>query len=260
MRLPTVAVVTALSIGLLAGAASASGERAAGALRVKATFTTTWKFGDEHCPPGKPVNVACIRFLGKGPIAGLGMARTTYVKTIESNGCPVTQHNDAVITVPGEGTLTLTRPGKACGKTAPARVGPLTYAITAGTGAYEGATGSLVYRGSVGEADFSCGPCGTGEDSWQGTITLPGLDQFELTPPKIFGAVSKTVRAPDGAKGARVSYALKAVDAVDGPRPVTCSPRPGSIFKVGRTIVTCEAVDLNGNTATATFTITVTRS
>ena len=58
----------------------------------------------------------------------------------------------------------------------------------------------------------------------------------------------------------RVSYKVTAQDAVDGAVPVTCTPPPGSRFKVGRTKVTCTTgTDSSGNTAMATFTITVKR-
>jgi hypothetical protein len=39
--------------------------------------------------------------------------------------------------------------------------------------------------------------------------------------------------------------------------PVSCKPRPGSLFRVGRTKVTCKAVDSSGNTVTGRFTVTV---
>ncbi|HXU02606.1 MAG TPA: HYR domain-containing protein [Polyangia bacterium] len=48
--------------------------------------------------------------------------------------------------------------------------------------------------------------------------------------------------APAGGTAA-VSFAVSARDAVDGPRPVTCTPRPGSAFPIGVTTVTCTAED-----------------
>jgi len=57
------------------------------------------------------------------------------------------------------------------------------------------------------------------------------------------------------AAGATVTYALpSAMDAVDGARPVACTPAPGSSFPLGKTTVTCTARDNSQNTATATFT------
>jgi hypothetical protein len=46
-------------------------------------------------------------------------------------------------------------------------------------------------------------------------------------------------------------------DAVDGPLHPTCTPLPGSLFRIGITNVTCTATDKAGNTANNLFTITV---
>lgn len=75
--------------------------------------------------------------------------------------------------------------------------------------------------------------------------------------PVLRGAVGKTVRAPIGAKSARVSYRVTARDGVDGVVPVSCRPGSNSSFKVGRTVVRCSAADTSGNTRTATFVVTV---
>jgi hypothetical protein len=58
--------------------------------------------------------------------------------------------------------------------------------------------------------------------------------------------------------GVKVDYQVPtALDAFDGPVPVTCSPASGSTFPVGKTTVRCAASDLAGNTATDTFTVWV---
>ena len=50
--------------------------------------------------------------------------------------------------------------------------------------------------------------------------------------------------------GAKVTYTNpKAIDAVDGPCDVTCSPASGSLFAPGHKTVTCNAADKSGNTA-----------
>jgi hypothetical protein len=61
------------------------------------------------------------------------------------------------------------------------------------------------------------------------------------------------------ARRARVTYAVHASDAVDGTVPVSCRPRSGSRFRIGRTVVRCSATDSSGNTATARFTVRVKR-
>ena len=81
---------------------------------------------------------------------------------------------------------------------------------------------------------------------------------FDLTAPTLNGAAPKTVRvAKKGAKNARVTFKVTATDDVDGTLPVSCQPRSGSQFKVGRTTVRCEATDTSGNGAKAAFAVTV---
>jgi hypothetical protein len=126
--------------------------------------------------------------------------------------------------------------------------------VTGGTGIYQGASGSGTVERVLG------GPTATGarrgRETWTGTFNVPGLE-FDITPPTVSGAVAKTVRAPRGARDVRVVYVVTARDAVDGPVPVTCRPRSGSRFRIGRTVVTCSATDSSGNTRTARFAITV---
>ena len=95
-----------------------------------------------------------------------------------------------------------------------------------------------------------------GVETWTGTLTAPGL---HLRPPKLSGAVAKTVRAAKGAKSARVAFEVTATDDDGGDLPVSCWPRSGSRFPLGKTIVLCAATDASGNTATAAFTVTVKR-
>ena len=87
---------------------------------------------------------------------------------------------------------------------------------------------------------------------------MPGM-QFDITAPVLAGANSKTVRAAKGAKRARIRFVVRASDAVDGAVAVSCDPRSGTYFALGRTKVTCEAMDSSGNTATARFVVTVKR-
>ena len=58
-------------------------------------------------------------------------------------------------------------------------------------------------------------------------------------------------------KRVRVTYNVTASDGADGQVPVTCDPRSGSRFPIGRTIVRCSATDSSGNTANASFRIIV---
>ena len=60
-----------------------------------------------------------------------------------------------------------------------------------------------------------------------------------------------------GPLGAMVAWTASASDAVDGPRPVTCTPPSGSLLPYGATTVVCQASDAAGNTGAASFTVTV---
>ena len=94
--------------------------------------------------------------------------------------------------------------------------------------------------------------------------SVPGL---HLTAPKLSGAVAKTLRAAKGARSARVTFEVTATDDEGGDVPVSCWPRSGSRFPLGKTMVLCAATDssgnwvtdFTGNTATAGFTVTVKR-
>jgi HYR domain-containing protein len=56
-----------------------------------------------------------------------------------------------------------------------------------------------------------------------------------------------------------VTFHVTAQDERDGALPVTCVPRSGSRFPIGRTVVKCGATDSSANTAGASFRITVKR-
>jgi hypothetical protein len=123
-----------------------------------------------------------------------------------------------------------------------------TFTITGGTGAYAGATGS----GGIAE---SYGSNGTGRDTWTGSLTVPTVT-FDTAPPTITGTISKTAKTTSK-KGVHVRYTPTAMDAIEGAVPVSCSPKSGALFPIGRTTVTCTATDASGNAATTHFTVAV---
>jgi hypothetical protein len=128
--------------------------------------------------------------------------------------------------------------------------GPEEFTITGGTGRFAGASGK-------GTREYSIGPAAPAIESWTGTLEVPGLT-FDVTAPNLHGAASKTARAQKGAKSARVTFDVTATDGVDGALPVSCKPKSGSRFSLGRTAVRCAATDSSGNAAKAAFTVTVT--
>jgi len=87
-----------------------------------------------------------------------------------------------------------------------------------------------------------------------GTPPPPDHRQPALTVPEDFTHDTST------AGGARVTYTAHARDARDGTLTPDCLPISGSSFALGRTRVTCTATDAAGNTARASFSITVIRA
>jgi len=59
------------------------------------------------------------------------------------------------------------------------------------------------------------------------------------------------------AAGAIVTWTSSATDAVDGPRPVTCTPESGTLFPMGDTLVSCSATDTLGQETNALFIVSV---
>lgn len=86
----------------------------------------------------------------------------------------------------------------------------------------------------------------------QGTVLVR-----DTTPPVMPALVNLVIEATS-ASGAAVPYVVpNANDAVDGARPLACTPASGSTFPIATTVVTCSATDGAGNSATAAFTVTV---
>jgi HYR domain len=230
-----------------------------GTLTFKAELRVTYP--PTACPAGAPNTLECFTRTGRGIIRGLGSVEESYAYVVETlpGGCdpePVrVLPGTASLGVPGKGEIEIRVAGTGCLSRVPPN--PLraeeTFTITAGSGRYAGASGG----GTI--AHVSNGPPGwSGVDTWTGTLVVPGLS-FDLTAPMLAGARNKTIRVPARLKRVRVRYTLTARDDVDGALPVTCEPRSGSWFTVGRTRVRCSAVDTSGNESKAAFAVTVKR-
>ncbi|HET8873438.1 MAG TPA: HYR domain-containing protein [Gaiellaceae bacterium] len=222
------------------------------------------------CPVGVPAQATwCIPWAGSGFVRGLGNVYVDYdwpgwLLGVGPPACPADLAKPLKtigrLSVPGRGvTIFITFAEGARCLPFEGRWNELLlhegkeFTITGGTGppAFAAASG----RGTR-ERQFVPGALGT--ETWTGTLELPGF-AFDVTAPKLHGAASKTVRAQRGAKSARVSFKVTAIDGVDGALPVSCHPRSGGRFPLGKTIVRCAATDSSGNTATAGFTVTVKR-
>jgi len=215
------------------------------------------------CPPGSPAGLMCPLRTGVGSAPGLGKVTEAYT-FLHFVGPPKCDGDDAqalaypvrwVVANKGELDFTLAETG--CVGDNAGGIGGVGQAfnITGGTGIYSGASGSghtnpTVALGSDGKFH--------GRQIWTGTLSVPGYD-FDVTAPVLTGAANKTVKAQKRSRGARVTFHVKAQDARDGALPVSCKPRSGSRFPIGRTVVECAATDSSANTAHASFRITVRR-
>jgi hypothetical protein len=89
------------------------------------------------------------------------------------------------------------------------------------------------------------------------TVTVTYVEPPDTTPPQL--SVPADVAAwTDDPGGLVVAYeAATAIDDRDPAPSVGCSPVSGSLFPLGTTTVTCTATDAAGNSASATFGVTV---
>jgi hypothetical protein len=193
---------------------------------------------------------------GKGTASGLGNISESYFwvfgmgpPTCPSNGIgkPLATTGRLVVAGKGEIHFSLAE-GARCVARESTGSEPQAFTLTGGTGVFEAASGNGTVTRSL--------RFGSGVERWRGTLVVPGLE-FDVTPPTLSVTTAKTVRARKGAKSVRVTYKVTARDALDGVVPVTCEPRSGARLPVGRTAVTCRAVDSSANTGRATFGITV---
>ena len=242
--------------GAGAGTATSSASFAAGTLSLHGLLKVT--SDPAACPPEAPLDVKeCRARTGKGILPGLGGATATYTwfYRIGPPTCPAGVGKPLATTgrlvVEGKGEIRFAlADGAECVDLEPLRLEPQSLTITGGTGIYDGASGSGTLERNLSN--------GVGNETWTGTLAVPGLE-FDVTPPTLSGARSKTVRAPRRAKSVRVTYKVTASDAVDGPVRVSCEPRSGARFPIGRTFVACEATDSSGNTSGARFVVKVKR-
>ena len=201
------------------------------------------------CPPGSPPDAdLCAARTGSGAVRGLGEVSETYTFFVQEGDCDRVFETTVRLEVAGKGELQLAV-DRYRGECISSSLNlSRAFTITGGSGIYAGASGggTVNHRASV------------GSDTWTGTLNVPGLE-FDVTPPTLSGTVNKAVRARRGSKRVRVTYRVTASDVVDGSVPVSCQPRSGSRFKIGRTFVKCSATDTSANTKTGRFRVTVKR-
>lgn len=106
----------------------------------------------------------------------------------------------------------------------------------------------------IGTTTVTCTAADTAGNSVTDTFSVTVRD---TTAPTMIAPADISVSATS-ASGAVVTYATPVTqDAVDGSGVATCAPASGSTFVIGATTVTCSAADAAGNSAIATFTVSV---
>ena len=105
-------------------------------------------------------------------------------------------------------------------------------------------TNDAIFTNACGSTYTGAAPHGAG------TVTTQSCTPV-LTVPS--GIVQQSLSA----LGNTVVYAASALDAVDGAIVPVCSPASGSAFALGTTTVTCTATNLAGNSASASFPVTL---
>jgi len=205
------------------------------------------------CPAGSSTDTICFQRDGVGAVRGLGTVSERFLLVIvNSLSCGSWSFTNAVLTVAGKGTITLSARTQQCIHAGgPTDHAELAYEVTGGTGLYAGASGAgTIDAGGPESQNFLT-------TDYRGTLVVHGLT-FDLTQPRIQVPAKKVVKVTR-AKKARVSYTVQAQDDRDGAVTASCKPRSGSRFHVGKTTVKCTATDSSANTAETHFLVVVKR-
>jgi len=214
-----------------------------------------------ECPQGITAS-ACAARSSTGVVRGLGSVSgsSTWRAAIDPPACPADMGRSLAHTVrlvvAGKGTIEVEVADAAtCADLDTLRTQTQVFKVAGATGVYAGASGSGTLERTLG---FDSGAGRIGTESWSGSIVVPGLE-FDTTPPTLSGAVPRTIRATRERRRTPVRYIVSSQDAIDGALPVSCKPRSGSAFRIGRTVVACSATDGSGNTQSAQFAVIVKR-
>ncbi|HET8752153.1 MAG TPA: HYR domain-containing protein [Gaiellaceae bacterium] len=257
-------LVLASLVALAAGAAGSSA-RATETFTARTAFSSGWTADPCTQPlPQGADHQLCFNHTASPLVSGLGRVSLSFTvwQTYFFPDCVHLSVADGSVVTQTKGTLHFAGAKTGCaGSLSDGNLvlkGQVPVSVTGGDGDFAAGNGhgTLTVLSTGTATNTSAGPA-TGEFSL--ALDLPN-GTFDITPPTISGAVSKHVHTHGKAKRVRVTYRVTAHDAVDGRVPVACKPRSGSRFRIGHARVTCSAVDRSANTATAHFTVTVTRA
>jgi hypothetical protein len=204
--------------------------------------------------PGE-VALVTIRMVGEVNPATIGVIGTAQSVNTDGTTAPF----DADLPVADVTPPVLTLPGPTTVEATDASGATVTYAASA-------------TDDTAGSVPVQCSPASGSTFPFGATIVNCSADDgfgnvangsfvvtvVDSTPPVLIGVPSNMAVEATGQSGAVAAYASPtASDNIDGAIAVTCAPASGSTFPIGVTTVTCTAIDSHGNTAAASFTITV---
>lgn len=192
---------------------------------------------------------------------GFTDARTVNSATISGSnprapGSTVSITVNVTTTNPGGSTWAAT--GYRVSTTPPGTITCVNHADATGAGTYN-RTFNITMPNTPGTYNlyiyaYSNDTCTMGQSN---LLTMTGVLVVADTTPPVLSLPGNMTLEATGPSGRTVTFTATANDAVDGSRPVTCTPASGSTFPIGTTTVNCSASDLSGNTASGSFTITI---
>lgn len=94
-------------------------------------------------------------------------------------------------------------------------------------------------------------------DNYNLTFIEGVLEIMDTTAPVITAPIDLSSTEAASSTGSVITFSATALDAVDGPVPVSCDPSTNTVFALGTTMVTCQATDAHENTAVSTFNVIV---
>jgi len=106
---------------------------------------------------------------------------------------------------------------------------------------------------AMGQTSVTCNASDSTGNTVSGSFTITVVDTTapQLTLPADL-AVDATLST-----GIVVDYLVSAIDSVDQSVDVICTPLPGSVFSVGDSSVSCQAIDNSGNLTSGNFLVSV---
>lgn len=204
-------------------------------------------------------NVKAVpRVTNNAPALGFPVGTTTVIWTAadatgndasDTQALTITDKTKPAITVPSNITKEASSAAGATVEYSPSANDVVDGSVAVSCSRLSGSTFAL------GTTTVTCSATDTNSNTASASFNVTVQD---TTAPAITGVPADLVVEASLLGNALVPYSMPtATDLVDGTAAVNCSPFSGSTFPYGLTTVSCSATDSRGNSATATFKVTV---